>query len=137
VSIAGWSVGLVLLGVAGRVAVMNSHQTTNLENQLATRQALRHIDGKGGVLTTHELTPHLSQRSLVQYIDPTMALRPLEAFDYILLNLCHDSSKTAGERTMAILEAMHRHPEFELRYQREWVYLFQRAGTQTEVVGVD
>lgn len=125
--IVAWSVGLVMLGAAARIIQVQARGVTDLRNNLASREAIEQIQDKGGVLTTHEITPHVSQRLLVQYIDPSRPLRPIDEFEYVLLNLSHGSAQTHDELTESILKQLHDHPEFRVAFQKDDVYLFRKV----------
>jgi uncharacterized membrane protein len=129
-AIVAWSVGLVLLGAGARLLQVKARAASDLSNHLAAREAVKQIQGKGGVLTTHEIAPHVSQRPLVQYIDPARPLKPLEQFDYVLLNLAHASAQTHDDLTVWILDRLNEHPEFTLAYQKDEVYLFRKDWNQ-------
>jgi uncharacterized membrane protein len=124
--IVAWSIGLVLLGAGARSYQVSHRKAADVGNNLAARQALSQIECKGGVLTTHEIAPHVSQRPLVQYIDPARPLQPLEHFKYVLLNLAHASAQTHDDLTDRILSTLHGHPDFVLAFQQEEVYLFRK-----------
>lgn len=130
-SIAMWSFALVLLGVGARLTMMKPEQAGNLASVQATREALAHIPKSGAVLTTHEIAPHLSQRSFLQFVDPVKPRAPIERFDYVLLNLSNESAKNASALTAGIFERVKSDPAFSLQFQRDSVYLFTRNNNDT------
>ena len=107
-------------------------QTTDAASQNATREALRRITTTGGVLTTHETTPHVSQRMLVQYIGPHFDLTPHSDFEYVLMNLSQQSTRNDDARMIvdSTMKELAAHPDFKLEYQSANVYLYKRAAAQ-------
>jgi uncharacterized membrane protein len=130
-SIAIWSFALVLFGVGARLTMMKPDQAADLAGMQATLEALAHVQGSGAVLTTHEIAPHLSHRSFLQFVDPVKPRAPIERFDYVLLNLNNESTKNASALTAGIFERVKSDPAFSLQFQRDSVYLFTRNNNDT------
>lgn len=125
--IAIWSIGLVLIGATARLAMVQRGQATDVASQLATREAVAMIAGKGGVLTTFEIAPHVSQRKLIQYVGNEFPIAPLDQFDYVFLNLKHDSLVNAGTFTTSVLDRVRADPSFKLEFDRDSVLLFKNT----------
>lgn len=126
-TIALWSIGLVLVGGGARLAMVQHKQATNVASQQSTRDAIAMVNGKGGVLTTFEIVPHLSHRKLIQYVGDEFPIAPLEKFDYVLINLNHDSVINAGTTATAIIDRVRADPSFTLQFDRDGVLLFTRG----------
>ncbi|CAN5479191.1 DUF2079 domain-containing protein [soil metagenome] len=126
-NIAIWSISLVLLGAGARLAMVRKGQATDLPSQNATREAMQMVAGSGGVLTSHEIVPHLSDRKLIQYVGHEFTIRPIDEFEYVLLNLDHDSVINAGTYTTGVLDRVRANPAFKLEFDRDSVLLFRKA----------
>jgi uncharacterized membrane protein len=111
-----------------------SHYPVTLNTWRATREAVSAIQSKGGVLTTHNLAPHLSNRPIVKLAlaeAPTADLvaatsADLSKIDYVLLNVRHPGGLTTKEYTATLVEKFKQDKSYQLRYQRDDVYLFVR-----------
>ncbi|HIK26842.1 MAG: DUF2079 domain-containing protein [Oscillatoriaceae bacterium SKW80] len=118
-----WS--LIAFLILGKYGYFASNYLKSLDNWQATREAIAQITTKGGVLTTHEIAPHLSTRSLIKF---TIANSPinLAEFKYILLNLRHPGWLSTQEFAADLVKQLKNTSLFELAYQRDDVYLFIR-----------
>ncbi len=97
-----------------------------LDTMPAMREAVSLVKTKGGVLTTSEIAPHLSDRQLIKltkdYDPPTN--EDLIEYDYVLLNLRYPGWKSNKEFAAALAIQLQDIPDFELAYRRDDVYLF-------------
>jgi uncharacterized membrane protein len=96
----------------------------SLDNWQATREAITLVKTKGSVYTTSEISPHLSHRKYIQLTNATSQLLNLNLFDYVLLNIRHPGWLSTKEFSVNLLKELQNHKVFELRYQRDDVYLF-------------
>jgi uncharacterized membrane protein len=104
----------------------------SLDTWQATREAISEIQTKGGVLTTNSIAPHLTNRSVVKLAlaeTPTAdvaaaASTDFAKIDYILLEARHPSYLSTPEFIASLVEQFKKDESFELRYQRDDVYLF-------------
>lgn len=81
---------------------------------------------KGGVLTTHNIAPHLAHRSLIKFTNADSPPGDLTEFKYILLNLRHPGWKSSREFTENLLNKLLNHPDFKLKFNQDDVYLFTK-----------
>lgn len=97
-----------------------------LDTWPAMGEAVSLVTTKGGVLTTSEIAPHLSDRQLIKltkdYDRPTN--EDLMEYDYVLLNLRHPGWKSNQEFAASLAQQLEIHPDFKLAYRRDDVYLF-------------
>ncbi|MBW4466536.1 MAG: DUF2079 domain-containing protein [Pegethrix bostrychoides GSE-TBD4-15B] len=92
----------------------------------ATREAIALIPPHdGGVITNNYLGAHLSQRPFVTLVRTRTFNQDLAQSDYLLFNLDHIAVQSQ-EKTAKVLQRIQKQPEFELTYERDEVYLFQR-----------
>jgi hypothetical protein len=98
----------------------------SLDTCQATREAIAQVQAKGGVLTTAEIAPHLTHRSLVKFTDANSPPTNLAEFDYVLLNVRHPGWLSNQEFAARLVNQLKSAEEFQLSYQRDDVYLFER-----------
>ncbi|ARV63215.1 hypothetical protein BZZ01_24725 [Nostocales cyanobacterium HT-58-2] len=99
----------------------------SLDTWQATRQAIALVKTQGRVLTTAEIAPHLTHRPVVKL---TIAQSPpvnLVDFDYILLNVSHPGWLSHQEFATDIVNQLKNTQLFQLRYQRDGIYLFVKS----------
>jgi uncharacterized membrane protein len=98
-----------------------------LDTWSATRNAIAQIQTKGGVLTDHNIAPHLSQRSVIASIDDIRRTdQQLEAFDYILINLRHPW-QNQRQTAIELLNQVQSSPRWKLTYDQTEIYRFQKT----------
>lgn len=114
----------------GKYTFFGSIYLSSLDTWQATRQALAQITTQGGVLTTHEISPHLTQRPVIYFTDegrfngsPPSQWDP---FDYVLLNTRHPGWRSTPEFSRILIEALQKETQFQLLYHQDGVYLFSR-----------
>ncbi|MBW4634090.1 MAG: DUF2079 domain-containing protein [Iphinoe sp. HA4291-MV1] len=95
----------------------------SLDTWQATRQAVALVQTKGSVLTTAEIAPHLTHRSIVKLTSANQAAI-LTEFDYILLNVSHPGWQSHREFATNLVNHLNKTQLFQLRYQQDSVYLF-------------
>ncbi|HEY9636771.1 MAG TPA: DUF2079 domain-containing protein [Coleofasciculaceae cyanobacterium] len=134
-----WSF-LSFLGIGNHHLFWSNYPTT-LDTWEATREAiytLRSAEGtaqvqsQGGVLTTNNVAPHLSERPLVKLAfaeTPTADVAAAASInfaeiDYILLNTRYPGWQSTPEYVASLVEQFKQDESFQLRYQRDDVYLF-------------
>jgi uncharacterized membrane protein len=125
-AIAGWSIGLLVVGGAVRMSRVQSQHAFDWETLNHTRQAMQFVEKDAAVLTTFEAVPHLSHREVVEYVGGVVPLRPIVDYDYILLNIRHSSLDHVDEKLAQVFDEVHASHEFELKYEGPDVYLFKR-----------
>ncbi len=126
--IAGWAIGLILIGGTARLLDTDGDAATDFGNHAAAREAIAQIDGDGGVLTMHDMAPHLSQRKLVQFIDFRQKVGALGKYQYILLNLKNEKGGSIASNYAANIQALLEiHPSFTLKFCKNDIYLYQRV----------
>ena len=100
----------------------------SLDTWQATREAIAQIRTSGGVLTTHRIAPHLSHRRLIEFVDDLTPLPvDLAEFDYVLLNLRHPGGTGRPEFATNLVNQLKNAKLFQLRSQRDDVYLFVKT----------
>ncbi|MDB9456814.1 DUF2079 domain-containing protein [Dolichospermum circinale CS-541/06] len=92
-----------------------------VDNWQATRQAISLIKTQNSVLTTDVITPHLTHR---QEINFKYSINELNKFHYILLNTRHPGWGGTREDYHNLRNELKKRSDFNLKYQRDDVYLF-------------
>ncbi len=125
-----WS--LLVFLVLGKYSFFGSIYLTSLDTWQATRQALSLVGSEGGVLTTHEISPHLAHRLVIDFTNENEKKTSLESsskwdpFDYVLLNSRHPGWQSSREYSDALVRNLQKEGHFQLLYQQDEVYLFRR-----------
>jgi uncharacterized membrane protein len=128
-----WSL-LAFLALA-KYSYFGSSYLVRLDTWQATREAISEIHTKGGVLTTQDIAPHVSNRPIVKLAlaeTPTAdvaaaASADLSTIDYVLLNVRHPGWLSTPEYAAGLVEQFRQDKSFQLHYQRDDVYLFVRS----------
>lgn len=122
-AIALWSI-VAFLALA-KYGFFWSKYTDSLDTWEATQGAIAQIHTEGGVLTTNNITPHVTHRPMVQFTDKK---RPIQwaDFDYVLLNVRHPGWRSSPEFATHLVETLQQMPAFQQTFNRDQVYLFER-----------
>jgi uncharacterized membrane protein len=105
-----------------------SRYLNSLDTWQATREAIAQIQTQAGVLTTHRIAPHLTHRRLIKFVnDLTPPPADLAEFEYVLLNVRHPGGTVTPEFAANLVNQLKNAELFQLRYQRDDVYLFVKA----------
>lgn len=104
----------------------------HLDTWQASREALALIPRhEGGVITDNWHGAHLSQRSHISLLRGNRTFKEdLPKADYVLINLRHPW-KGDDEMVQRMFARFQRHPDLELAYERDDVYLFKRRQNPT------
>lgn len=105
-----------------------------LDTWQAARKAVALVQTKGGVLSTSEITPHLSHREFIKLIVEEEELPRDEAlaeYDYVLLNVRHPGWKNSQEYSRKLVDKLQINSEFQLSYRQDDVYLFEKGSRAT------
>lgn len=119
-----WSL-IFFLGLA-RWSYFFTKYLPTIDTWQATREAIALVQTQGGVYTTNEISPHLSHRPLIERTVNTES-QNITQFEYVLLNQRHPGSNSSPEFAATLIEQLQQIPPFRLRYQKDGVFLFQKA----------
>ncbi|BAY11475.1 DUF2079 domain-containing protein [Calothrix sp. NIES-2098] len=120
-----WSlVGFLALA---KIPFISSKQMWYADTMQATREAIALVQTQGSVLTTYNIAPHLAHRPLIKLTDATAPPVDLNIFDYVLLNLRHHFSNQEFADSLA--NELKNNQNFNLKYQRDDVYLFKKISS--------
>jgi uncharacterized membrane protein len=91
----------------------------------ANNEAIALVKTQGSILTTHEISPHVTHRPQVKLAFSN--LNPnLEEFDYILLNTRHPGYQSDRSYALSLVDQAKKSPSLKLKYQKDDVYLFSK-----------
>jgi uncharacterized membrane protein len=92
----------------------------------ATKTAISQIDTHDSVLTTTDIAPHLTHRTVVGLTTSEPDIKELDKFKYILLNLRHPGWGSSSEIAQNILTKLKQTPKFQLNFEQNDVFLFTK-----------
>ena len=123
ITIITWAVASFLI-LARPISFFESYNDS-IDRLQATEQAVARVRGDGSVLTTAEIVPHLSHRSLIEIAyadrDPNLA-----RFDTVLLDTNRPGWMSNETFSMSLVSQLNYDDEFRLDYEQDGVYLFIR-----------
>ncbi|MEG3850210.1 DUF2079 domain-containing protein [Microcoleus sp. herbarium19] len=98
----------------------------SLDTWPATREAIALVNTKGSVLTTSHIAPHLTHRPVIKL---TQAHAPANVaeFDWVLLNLRYPGWMSDRAFVENLITKLKNTPQFQLKYQRDDIYLFTKS----------
>ncbi len=99
-----------------------------LDTWQATREAIALVQTNGGVLASVHIVPHLTHRPLVKAVMPGSESADLNPFKYVLLNVRYPGLGNPPAVSLKLLERLKQMPQFQLRYQRDEVFVFEKIG---------
>ncbi|MBD2528767.1 DUF2079 domain-containing protein [Nostoc flagelliforme FACHB-838] len=121
-----WS--LVWFFALGKFWFFSSKYLHNVDTWTATKEALALVKTKNSVLTTDIITPHLTHRQLISFkYNPSQDIAELNKFHYILLNVRHPGWAASSESLSNLVNILKNQSKFNLKYQQDNVYLFEKA----------
>ncbi len=116
-----WSIVSFLL--LGKISYLPSY-FANLDTHQAKVTAIAKIRDRGAVLTTSEIAPHLTHRSIVKLTFNGTESIDLQPFKYILLDQRHPGWNSSVELVKTLKRRAEDSGSFKLDYQQDDIYLF-------------
>ncbi|MEA5476213.1 DUF2079 domain-containing protein [Pseudanabaena galeata UHCC 0370] len=111
--------------VMSRLNLFTGQYLTFTDTWQANNEAIAMIKTKGSILTTHEISPHVTHRPIVN-ISFSSKNYNLENFDYILLNTRHPGYQSDRNYALSLVDQAKKVPSLKLKYQKDDVYLFSK-----------
>ncbi len=109
-----------------------SRYLNHIDTWSATRNAIARIDTQGGVLTSHQLAPHLSHRPLINTLSSVPNPDSLQPYDWILVNTRNPGMFATPEMMTEVVQILQDVPEFTVDYKQDDVYLFARMSDSND-----
>jgi uncharacterized membrane protein len=119
-----WSI-IGFLSLA-KLGYFGSRYLDQLDTWKANREAIQLVTPGVNVLTTANLAPHLSHRSVIKFTNAGNPPQDLTEFNDILLNIRHPGWQSDSEFAQSLVEQLNQLSQFELNYFKDDVYLFQK-----------
>jgi uncharacterized membrane protein len=117
-----WSaIAFILLS---KIGYFWSTYLSSLDTNIATTTAISKIKDTGAVLTTGEISPHLTHRQLIKLTFTENTTIDLQPFKYILLNQRHPGWNSNVATVQNIRSRVESSQKFNLEYKQDDVYLF-------------
>jgi uncharacterized membrane protein len=117
-----WSaIAFILLS---KVGYFWSTYLSSLDTNAATTIAIGKIRDSGAVLTTGEISPHLTHRPVIKLTFTENAAIDLQPFKYVLLNERHPGWNSNLATVQNIRSRVETSQNFHLKYKQDDVYLF-------------
>lgn len=127
--IVGWALMLLVAGGVLRLSRMQTGESSAWDQLRHTREAIDHVPAEGALLTTFEVFPHVSRRTLVHYVgghDVSDHL-PLHEYSAILFNVDHRSMSDYASWVDGTIATLKVNPEYKVAYEQPDVVLFVKA----------
>jgi uncharacterized membrane protein len=100
---------------------------TRLDQLPALREAIAQVQStRDPVLTSSYFVPHLTHRSQLEYTKTFAPPTTLEPYQSILLNLQDPGWGSTPDLTQQVFDRAQSEPQFQLKWVRDRIYLFQR-----------
>ncbi|MDJ0510130.1 MAG: DUF2079 domain-containing protein [Crocosphaera sp.] len=117
-----WSlIGFLALGKYG---YFTSRYLEQLETLSAMRAAVRLVPAETKVLTSPQIAPHLTHRSLIKLAIKDREPINIQDFDYILLNTRYTGWANSQETVNNLVKQLKNDHKFQLKYETDGVILF-------------
>jgi uncharacterized membrane protein len=123
-TILAWAVFIFFL--SGKLEYFWTGYFSTLDTHQATTVAIAKIRDDGAVLTTGEIAPHLTHRSVIKLTFNGTETIDLKEFKYILLERRHPGWNSSIETINKIKSRAEESGLFNLKYQQDDVYLFAK-----------
>lgn len=136
--IVGWAVLLLVAGLGMRLRRMETAQAAQWDAIQHTRDAIERVPDGATLLTTFEVFPHVSRRSLVHYVgghELTDHL-PLHEYDAVLFNVEHRSMDYFESWVDSTIQTLRANPDFKLAYEKPDVVLFVKSNPEGPAAGM-
>lgn len=126
---------LVAFFALSKLSLFGTGYLSTLNTWKASRAAIGQITTKGSVLAPAALVPHLSHRSVIKVVGRSEEAK-LEEYDYLLFNQQNPGKMSTRESITQLINEAYSHPQFQVCYQQDGVYLFSRTD-ESKRVGFD
>ncbi len=128
--ILGWT--LVSFLALAKYGYFGSLYLSGLETWSASRIALTFVNPEDRVLTSHELSPHLSQRRMIRFTDRADPVLSWDPFDCVVLNRARPGWRSSIDYVDAVFQSLEQSEAFELVFEQDQVFVFWRLINNTQ-----
>lgn len=125
--------GIILWSIVAFLALAKfsyfwSRYPDHIDTWQATREAIAIVQTKAGVLASTHIVPHLTHRPFIQPTSLASESADLNQYKYVLLNVRHPGLGSPPEIGPNVVKRLQQMPQFQLRYQRNRVIVFEKIG---------
>ncbi len=120
-----WS--LVVFLALAKFGYFWSRYLRPIETWQATKDAIAFVKTNEGVLASAHIAPHLTHRTLIKAAFPGSESADLNQFRYVVLNVRYPGLGLPMEVGTTLVKRLSQTPEFQLRYQRDDVFVFEKV----------
>ncbi len=123
---------LVSFLILGKYGYFGSLYLTELETWSASRMALTFVYPGDGVLTNHQLSPHLTHRKMIRFTDQTDPVLSWDPFDCVVLNRRYPGWRSSVGYVDELIQNLEQSEVFELVFEQDQVFVFRRSIASTQ-----
>ncbi|MEL4896930.1 DUF2079 domain-containing protein [Crocosphaera sp. Alani8] len=117
-----WS--LIAFLALGKYGYFTSRYLEQRETLLAMREAVKLVPHEVKVLTSPQISPHLTHRSIIKLAIKDREPINIKNYDYILLNTRYPGWENSQDTVNNLVRELNNSDDFELNYQKNGVVLF-------------
>lgn len=123
--IISWS--LIAFLALGKYGYFTSRYLEQIETVSAMREAVQLVPTEVKVLTSPQISPHLTHRSVIKLAIKDREPIDVEQFDYILLNTYYPGWENSQNTVNNLVDHLQNNDNFKLKYQKDGVILFIKS----------
>ncbi|MGK7958172.1 MAG: DUF2079 domain-containing protein [Crocosphaera sp.] len=117
-----WS--LIAFLALGKYGYFTSRYLEQIETVSAMREAVKLVPAEVKVLTSPQISPHLTHRSVIKLAIKDREPIDMKQFDYILLNTRYPGWENSEDTVNNLVNTLQKNEDFKLKYERDGVILF-------------
>ncbi|MEM8779372.1 MAG: DUF2079 domain-containing protein [Cyanobacteria bacterium P01_G01_bin.49] len=122
--ILSWS--LITFLALAKYSYFGSRYLDQLDTLSAMRQAVNLVPAEVKVLTSPQISPHLTHRSLIKLAIKDQEPIDIQNFDFILLNTRYPSWPNSQDTVNNLVNQLQNNSSFQLNYSQDGVILFEK-----------
>ncbi len=119
-----WS--LIAFLALGKYGYFTSRYLEQIETVSAMREAVKLVPAEAKVLTSPQISPHLTHRSVIKLAIKDREPIDVEKFDYILLNTRYPGWENSQETVNNLIKELEKKSNFKLKFEQNNVILFSQ-----------
>ncbi|EAZ91803.1 DUF2079 domain-containing protein [Crocosphaera chwakensis] len=119
--IISWS--LIAFLALGKYGYFTSRYLEQIETVSAMREAVKLVPAEVKLLTSPQISPHLTHRSVIKLAIKDREPIDVKQFDYILLNTRYSGWENSQETVNNIVNELKNNKDFRLKYEKNGVIL--------------
>nr|MDJ0728583.1 DUF2079 domain-containing protein [Crocosphaera sp.] len=119
-----WS--LIAFLALGKYGYFTSRYLEQIETVSAMRDAVKLVPAEVKVLTSPQISPHLTHRSVIKLAIKDREPIDIEEFDYILLNTRYPGWENSQDTVSNLVDKLQQNSTFKLQFDKNNVILFSK-----------